>query len=249
MAARSPRPECRFPRHGSRSPKASQLVRWSRAHPNFDFAVQLDLNAEWASFRWPPVSAQPPGSGLRDPAGYLPNDARYIAQHARPEEVAAEFRAQIDAAKAAGLPVSHLDSHGGIELYTPWLFGDYWKAAQDAGLPAVLAKDWVRQRGRPTAKPNIYDVGGAEVNLADVPFDHILQMGPGVARENWLKAYEIMLTGLPPEHSGELGDTPDVPLKTGSRDSAAPQAESPWSGTPPIQAEKETIQIRQLTPM
>ena len=71
-----------------------EVVRWARNHPNADLGVQLDLNAEWASYRWRPVSIQPAASGLLDPAGYLPNNARYLLQHAKPEEVAAEFRAQ-----------------------------------------------------------------------------------------------------------------------------------------------------------
>lgn len=180
------------------APWFPEVVRWGKSHPQESLGVQFDLNAEWASYRWRPVSDQPPDSGLRDQAGYLPNNAQYIAQHAKPEQVAAEFRAQVDAARRDGLSVSHLDSHGGLVLYVPWIFKEYWKTAQEVGVPAVLAKDWVRLRGRPTTNPNIYEIGGTDINLADVPFDRILQIRRGVSKETWLMAYEAMLTNLPP---------------------------------------------------
>lgn len=174
-----------------------EVVRWTRRHPDADLGIQLDLNAEWASFRWRPASRQA-NFGLADPAGYLPFDARYIAQHTKPEEVAAEFRAQNDGAKRAGLSITHLDSHGGIVFYTPWLFGEYWKAAKDSGLPAVLSKEFVVQHGKPTGKQNVYDLGGAEVDISSVPIDRIIQIEPGVAQKDWLNAYERILGTLPP---------------------------------------------------
>lgn len=179
------------------APWFPEVVRWERTHPRADVGLQFDLNSEWAKYRWRPISARTVSAGLIDPAGYLPNDAKYIADHAKPDEVAAEFSAQIDAANRAGLKVSHFDSHGGIVLYRPWLFNEYWKTARAACKPAVLSKEWVRERGKPSDNPSVYDIAGMQVDMADVPFDRILQLQPGVSKENWLKAYENMLTGLP----------------------------------------------------
>jgi predicted glycoside hydrolase/deacetylase ChbG (UPF0249 family) len=180
------------------APWFPEVVRWARNHPNAGLGIQLDLNAEWASCRWRPVSDQPATSGLLDPAGYLPNNARYIGQHAKPDEVATEFRAQLDDAKKAGIPISHLDSHGGIELYTPWLFKEYWNAGTEAALPAVLSKEYVLQRGKTTQKTNIYDVGGVEIDISTLPIDRIITMQPGFAQKDWLSAYEKALGALPP---------------------------------------------------
>src|SRR5271157_5440565 len=33
-----------------------EVLRWSRSHPNADLGVRLDLNADWSSYRWRPVS-------------------------------------------------------------------------------------------------------------------------------------------------------------------------------------------------
>ena len=88
-----------------------EVLRWSRNYPNADLGVRLDLNADWSSYRWRPVSALQKGSGLTDPGGYLSSSYVYVAQHATPEEVEGEVRAQIDMAKRAGIPISHLDNH------------------------------------------------------------------------------------------------------------------------------------------
>jgi predicted glycoside hydrolase/deacetylase ChbG (UPF0249 family) len=180
------------------APWFPEVVRWTKAHPDVDVDLQLDLNAEWASFRWRPTAPQPFNYGLSDPAGYLPNDVRYIAEHAKPEEVAAEFRSQVNAAHQAHLSVTCVDSHGGIELFTPWLFDEYWKAATEAGLPALLSKESVLQRGKPTRKPNIYDMAGIEIDITTIPIDRIIKMEPGFKAIDWLNAYERTLTALPP---------------------------------------------------
>ena len=88
-----------------------EVLRWSRNHPNADLGVRLDLNADWSSYRWRPVSALQKGSGLTDPGGYLSSSQAYVAQHATPAEVEGELRAQIEMAKRAGIPISHLDNH------------------------------------------------------------------------------------------------------------------------------------------
>lgn len=33
-----------------------EVLRWSRNHPNADLGIRLDLNSDWPSFRWRPVS-------------------------------------------------------------------------------------------------------------------------------------------------------------------------------------------------
>ena len=163
-----------------------EVVRWARNHPNADLGVQLDLNAEWVSYRWRPVSIQPAASGLLDPAGYLPNNARYLIQHAKPEEVAAEFRAQVDDAKKAGIPISHLSAHGDVVMSAPWLFQEYWKAGAESALPTVLAKEYVLRHGNSAQKENLYSVGSVQIDLSTLPIDQAIQMLPGFDASNGL---------------------------------------------------------------
>jgi len=96
-----------------------EVLRWSRNHPNADLGIRLDLNADWSSYRWRPVSGLQRGSGLTDPGGYLSSSQVYVAQHATAAEVEGEARAQIEMAKRAGIPISHLDNHMRTMLVTP----------------------------------------------------------------------------------------------------------------------------------
>jgi len=54
-----------------------EVLRWSRSHPNADLGIRLDLNSDWSSYRWRPVSGLPKGSGLTDPG--------QVAQASTPE--------------------------------------------------------------------------------------------------------------------------------------------------------------------
>jgi len=70
-----------------------------------------------------------------------------------PAEVEGELRAQIDKAKRAGIPISHLDNHMRAMLVTPALFQSYWKMGQEYDLPIALPNQQVTQRGVPGQKP------------------------------------------------------------------------------------------------
>ena len=175
-----------------------EVLRWSRSHPNADLGIRLDLNADWSSYRWRPVSGLQRGSGLTDPGGYLSSSQVYVAQHATPAEVEGEARAQIEMAKRAGIPISHLDNHMRTMLVTPALFQAYWKMGQEYGLPIVLPNQQVQLKGVATQKPGIYSFGGIEVDLASLPVDRELEIMPGLAQKDWLSAYERTLDALPP---------------------------------------------------
>jgi len=115
-----------------------EVLRWSRNHPHADLGIRLDLNSDWSSYRWRPVSSLQKGSGLTDPGGYLSSSQAYVAQHATPAEAEGEVRAQIEMAKRAGIPISHLDNHMRTMVVTPALFQTYWKMGQEYGLPILL---------------------------------------------------------------------------------------------------------------
>jgi len=180
------------------APWFPEVVRWSMTHPDVSLGLQLDLNSEWINYRWRPVARGSKTSSLPDSAGYLPNSARYISQHAKAEDIAAEFRAQIDAAKEAGIPISHLNSHGGIALYSPWLFQEYWKAGIESGLPVLVSREYLLQRGQQTSRKDVYNLSGFEISLSEVRVDRIVVIAPGVSQKDWLSTYENALDSLPP---------------------------------------------------
>jgi len=175
-----------------------EVLRWSRSHPNADLGIRLDLNSDWSSYRWRPVSGLPKGSGLTDPGGYLSSSSAAVAQHSTPAEVEGELHAQIDMAKRAGIPVSHLDNHMRTMMLTPRLFQSYWNMGREYGLPIMVPNQLVKTKGVATNKPGIYTFGEVEVDLASLPVDREIEIMPGLAKQDWLSAYEKTLDALPP---------------------------------------------------
>jgi len=175
-----------------------EVLRWSRGHPNADLGIRLDLNADWSSYRWRPISGLQKGSGLTDAGGYLSSSYQHVAQHSTPAEVDGELRAQIDMAKVAGIRITHLDNHMRTLMLTPALFQSYWKMGQEYGLPIVVPNEQMKQRGMATQKPGVYSFGGVEVDIARLPIDRELEIKPGLAKQDWLSAYEKTLDALPP---------------------------------------------------
>ncbi|WP_435737273.1 polysaccharide deacetylase family protein [Cellulosimicrobium sp. PMB13] len=90
---------------------APDALAFAAAHPQADVGVHLVLTSEWTRYRWRPLTGT--GTSLVDAAGYFPADVATVERQARDEDVAAELSAQVDAALAAGVDVSHLDNHMG----------------------------------------------------------------------------------------------------------------------------------------
>ena len=88
-----------------------ELAAWGRAHPEADIGVYLTLTSEHSCYRWGPVSTRDAGSGLLDADGYLPRTVEALHASMSVEAAVAELRSQIERALAAGLDVTHLDTH------------------------------------------------------------------------------------------------------------------------------------------
>ena len=172
-----------------------EVATWAKSHPNADLGIHLTVNADWTTFRWTPVSAQPKGSSLLDEDGYLPLLTEYVAAHAKTNDVETETRAQIDKAEAAGIHLSHLDSHMGTLFATPDLFGVYVGLGNHYKLPVLLAKT---AEGSGAAIDVNKLFVAAKVNPDSVVIDRILQITPGVPQSQWLDTYKKMLAPLPP---------------------------------------------------
>src|SRR5437660_6032991 len=104
-----------------------EVVRFARQHPDADLGIHLAVNSEWNDFRWRPVSPVDAVSSLLDKDGYLPLEETIVVANAKPDQVERELRAQIDRAKAAGIHLSHLDSHMGTLFRSEPLLNAYLK--------------------------------------------------------------------------------------------------------------------------
>jgi predicted glycoside hydrolase/deacetylase ChbG (UPF0249 family) len=115
------------------------VAQMCRENPEMDMGVHATLNAEWESYRWGPVSTREQASGLMDADGYFHQWQPAVYQNARPEAVAVEVNAQIEKALAAGIDVTHVDSHMGT-IMSPLFVQSYIQAAASRLLPNLLPR-------------------------------------------------------------------------------------------------------------
>jgi predicted glycoside hydrolase/deacetylase ChbG (UPF0249 family) len=94
-------------------PWALHAMRLLREHPGIAFGVHLTVVAEFADYRWGPLAPRDEVPSLLDETGFFYGNDRQaeLLARARPDELEAEFRAQIEAVLAAGLKPTHLDWH------------------------------------------------------------------------------------------------------------------------------------------
>jgi hypothetical protein len=191
-------------------PWFAEVARWAQAHATADLGIHLALNSEWTGLRWGPLSPADAVPSLLDEQGYLP----LLAERARPAEVERELRAQIDRARAAGIHISHLDSHMAALFQSAPLLDTYRRLGAAYDLPVLLER--VGERGGQRSQ-------WASAASGEALVDQVVSIGPGVAPGEWSEAYEKILAPLPPgvyqlivhlahddeEMRGATGDHPD----------------------------------------
>jgi hypothetical protein len=109
----------------------------AREQPSLDLGVHLTLTSESRACRWRPISTTAQSSGLMDDDGFMWPDVPSVRRHAERRAVAAEMRAQIDAALAAGIDVTHLDTHMGAAA-APEFVEIYLSLGREYRLPILL---------------------------------------------------------------------------------------------------------------
>jgi hypothetical protein len=167
----------------------------ARARPGLDLGVHLTLTSEWEGCRWGPVSPLRPASGLLAADGCFHPTREEVHRRARPAAVAREIAAQLQRALAAGIDVTHLDSHM-FSLFHPRLLPLYVRLALAHGLPPVVAVAGERPRpwfegGDDASGPRLI----RRFRRAGVPLlDHLVipDLRGGV------EAAKRVLDGLPP---------------------------------------------------
>ena len=115
------------------------VVQMCKENPDMDMGVHATLNAEWESYRWGPVSTRDKASGLLDEAGYFHQWHQAVYDNANPDAVETELNAQIEKALAAGIDVTHVDSHMGTIMNRKFI-QSYIQAASKRLLPSMLPR-------------------------------------------------------------------------------------------------------------
>jgi predicted glycoside hydrolase/deacetylase ChbG (UPF0249 family) len=167
-------------------PWFQEIAAYARAHPDFDLGVHLALTSEWPGYRWGPVSPRSAVPTLLDDDSlFLPewDDSTRV----RWQEVEQELRAQIAAARAAGIRPTHVDVHEFI-LFTrgPVLFEVLRRVAQEAGVPLLSAREWVT--GRDLMR-----------QLPSGPFElaRVISISPDIPPAEWDSSYVDQIRALP----------------------------------------------------
>lgn len=115
------------------------VAEYCRRHPHVDLGVHLTLTSEWDGYRWGPISTRDPASGLIDEEGYFHHRSESVRDRADPDAAQQELNMQVDRALAAGIDVTHLDTHMGAVAdlkFTPAYLG----LALARQLPALMLR-------------------------------------------------------------------------------------------------------------
>jgi predicted glycoside hydrolase/deacetylase ChbG (UPF0249 family) len=118
-----------------------EVAEMAASNAQFDLGVHLTLTSEWRHYRWRPLTGASKVGGLVDDDGYMWRTARAAHDHAHPDAVEAELRAQIEAALAAGIDATHLDCHMGTAL-APAIADIYLRLGRDYRLPVLFPRHW-----------------------------------------------------------------------------------------------------------
>jgi predicted glycoside hydrolase/deacetylase ChbG (UPF0249 family) len=120
-------------------PWFQEVAQYCREHPEADFGVHLTLTCEYPRYRWRALTGREVAPGLYDEQGYLWQTSADAEAHVTPQEAERELRAQVEAALAAGIDVTHLDTHMGTVLH-PKFLATYVSLALEYRLPVFLVR-------------------------------------------------------------------------------------------------------------
>lgn len=177
-------------------PEAAALAR---ANAALDVGVHLTLTSEKQPYRWRPITNPPRSAGLADEHGYFWPDVPNVRRHAAPDAVEAEMRAQIDAAIAEGIDLTHLDAHMGT-IMCPEFVDIYLRLGRDYRLPLLLVKDYDTFNPRSYSGPmsnERYDAALAQARADGFPVFEIVYETPWQRTGGAEAAYRDIFAAIP----------------------------------------------------
>lgn len=117
---------------------SNEIIKYAKENPEKGFGVHLTLTAEWKNYRWATIASRHEVPGLYDQQGYMWKGVLEVYQASNTSEALIEGRAQIRKAMAAGVPVTHIDSHMGTYQYAPDYMYIYIQLAEEFNLPVRM---------------------------------------------------------------------------------------------------------------
>jgi hypothetical protein len=176
-----------------------EAAAMARAHPELDLGVHLTLTSEWKYYRWGPLSTRDRASGLIDEEGYFYHRTHQVAEHMNLTALEAEFRAQIDTALAAGIDVTHLDTHMGTALI-PGVMELYARLGVEYRLPVLVPRQidlYEVVLGIPNLDASAHQALIQQLEKIGMPIvDHFF-ISPGVPSAECDRTYREMIAEIP----------------------------------------------------
>jgi chitin disaccharide deacetylase len=115
------------------------IANYARSNPRADFGIHITLTSEWEGYRWGPLAEERADlRGLTDDLGYFRPTVDEFREHATPEMAQIEAREQILTARAAGMDITHLDSHMWAMHLNPEYMEAFLRLAREFDLPVRM---------------------------------------------------------------------------------------------------------------
>lgn len=141
--------------------------------PTLALGLHITLTSEKKHYRWRPLTKATKASGLADDDGFMWRSVPELRRWAAPEAVEAEIRAQLEAARSAGLRLTHIDGHMGA-VFSPEFVDIYVSIGIESGLPTLFPasmRDY----------DPIHNLGAVDMAVYDEPAARLAQAGQVLA--------------------------------------------------------------------
>jgi predicted glycoside hydrolase/deacetylase ChbG (UPF0249 family) len=185
----------------------AEAAAFARRMPTADIGVHITHTSEWETYRWGPVAGASAVPTMVNGGGTFYPDVRSLYANAGLDQVERETRAQIEKALAAGIDVTHLDSHMGTVQLDVNYHDLYLRLAAEYRLP-------IRMAGRAFMR----DMGlGQIVDQADrlgvLSPDHFWYGGPGIPEDTpayWMGVLRHLRPGVSELYVHAAVDEPEM---------------------------------------
>jgi predicted glycoside hydrolase/deacetylase ChbG (UPF0249 family) len=176
-----------------------EIAEQAAAQREIDLGVHLTLTSEWPHYRWRPLTIASRASGLLDEHGYFPRNVKLLAAaRPNPEAVEIELTAQVDRALAAGIDVTHLDTHMGA-CFLPELLDVYARLGERYRVPVLLPRRPETFLGELKLDIPLEPMRAAarRAESGGMPLVDEFRMTPGVPSSESDAAYRTMIGTVP----------------------------------------------------
>lgn len=178
-------------------PEIAQAYRTRR---DIDLGVHLTLTSEWQGYRWRPLTGCSRKGGLVDDDGFMWRNCVLLRRHVDPRAAEEEMRAQIETALAAGIDLTHLDTHMGAAA-VPELVEIYLRLGRLYRLPVLLPRviaTYLDVLKLGAVQPEEYRPSLEALEVEGVQFVDRFVMTPGVPSAEADATYRRLVASLKP---------------------------------------------------